>query len=695
MWFVKLNSIISQVWGMPVSILIPKIMRKCEKIARETIEEAKASILGSNISDDAFCKLLNLDQNERHNWINKFRKNLIEQSLFSSSEDCAFSDAEVGLFLEKSDLTLKHTFDLLGSDQVIVDYLFSAKGLEGNRYYMALGQNAMLKQKERISRHFPEVIEYNPIDWHVDFKSGYRWSEKTWFSRLHFGQPGVDIKVPWELSRFQHVILLGQAYRISGDEKYAEEIIYQIVDWIEANPVGYGPNWAYAMDIAIRASNWLVSLSFIPESRLLTDNILWLIAKSIYQHGKHIRNHLEWSPQLTSNHYTSDITGLFFIANICPSLPEADEWASFSRNELEKEMLKQVYEDGCDFEASTCYHRLVLELFFYPALLAKKTGKPFSVEYLSRLESMFDALRLLLHGNGEMPQIGDNDSGRFLIFERPGTSILRMDYLLPIGDWFFGNEDQSYPKDVDDSPLYMLSGRRIPHVNYEKWESRSSHCFADAGWVVLRRNGFQSVVSCGPNGQNGNGGHAHNDKLSMEVSVHGIPVIVDPGTYLYTPDIGSRNRFRSTCYHSTPQLNGIEQNPISNGLKGAFTLGDNAKATIRKFDDHMLEAIHEGFGTPLRMSLKIHENSLIANYCADYGDYTMRWLLHPDVHPSITEKGIQLDVGGFSMLLCSDNNNFDIMGYDYSPAYGVIVPAQQIVHHFVSSLNWHISVIQT
>ena len=50
----------------------------------------------------------------------------------------------------------------------------------------------------------------------------------------------------------------------------------------------------------------------------------------------------------------------------------------FTVKELESEIRKQVYEDGCDFEASTCYHRLVLELFLYSALLGKKRDRIFT-----------------------------------------------------------------------------------------------------------------------------------------------------------------------------------------------------------------------------------------------------------------------------------------------------------------------------
>lgn len=97
------------------------------------------------------------------------------------------------------------------------------------------------------------------IDWHVDFKTGYRWDPKTYYKRI---QPapypgGYDIKVPWELSRCQHFVRLGQAYWITNDEKYAREFIAQVTDWIISNPWPWGVNWSCTMDAAIRVVNWL------------------------------------------------------------------------------------------------------------------------------------------------------------------------------------------------------------------------------------------------------------------------------------------------------------------------------------------------------------------------------------------------------------------------------------------------------
>lgn len=46
-------------------------------------------------------------------------------------------------------------------------------------------------------------------------------------------------------------------------------------------------------------------------------------------------------------------------------------------------------------------------------------------------------------------------------------------------------------------------------------------------------------------------GHFHQDWLSITVSIDGIAIFVDPGTYVYTSDIAQRNALRSMQSHNT------------------------------------------------------------------------------------------------------------------------------------------------
>src|SRR5688500_1152130 len=87
-----------------------------------------------------------------------------------------------------------------------------------------------------------------------------------------------------------------------------------------------------------------------------------------------------------------------------------------------------------------------------------------------------------------------------------------------------------------------------------------------------------TCVSTRGAGINGRGSHGHNDALSIEVSAGGCAFIVDPGTYLYTGDLQRRHDFRSTSYHSTVKIDGVEQNTIRRDLP--FVIGDEARPRV-------------------------------------------------------------------------------------------------------------------
>lgn len=108
---------------------------------------------------------------------------------------------------------LDHRFDLLGSGWVKVYYNMQCRGLLGHSYKMgeaiALDVHGNWLKNRLNSSNIATAMEiwkridsdYQPIDWQLDFKSGYRWCEKTWSTRLRYGHLlGVDVKLPWELA---------------------------------------------------------------------------------------------------------------------------------------------------------------------------------------------------------------------------------------------------------------------------------------------------------------------------------------------------------------------------------------------------------------------------------------------------------------------------------------------------------------
>jgi hypothetical protein len=122
------------------------------------------------------------------------------------------------------------------------------------------------------------------------------------------------------------------------------------------------------------------------------------------------------------------------------------------------------------------------------------------------------------------------------------------------------------------------------------------HAFSEFGLYIYRSKNLYLAVRCGSIGQKGNGGHAHNDNLSFELNVRGRDFIVDGGTYLYTPLPKIRNEFRSTRAHNTLAADGYEQNRWESGLKGLFSMMDDAQGHVLGLSAEYLKAEHSGFG---------------------------------------------------------------------------------------------------
>ena len=99
-------------------------------------------------------------------------------------------------------------------------------------------------------------VKLDPIIWNKEIKTGFEWPTGIYYSKLRKTTPqGSDIKIPWELSRCHHLLWLGEAYVLTGEEKYAWEVANELNDWIDTNPLMYSVNWTCAMEVAIRAVN--------------------------------------------------------------------------------------------------------------------------------------------------------------------------------------------------------------------------------------------------------------------------------------------------------------------------------------------------------------------------------------------------------------------------------------------------------
>jgi hypothetical protein len=209
---------------------------------------------------------------------------------------------------------------------------------------------------------------------------------------------------------------------------------------------------------------------------------------------------------------------------------------------------------------------------------------------------MLAATQALRHSDGRLPQIGDTDSGRILPagFERPPSA----DHLLWLGAAVLGLEQPlaGAPHEEVAWTLGVDAWQRAHNLPEPEPSRPRSAAFPLGGFYVLRGARAQAVVRCGEVGQNGNGGHSHNDACSFELS-YGRPFVIDCGTYVYTADPAARNEFRGTKAHNTVIVAGSEINPLAG--QGLFNLRQVARPKLEEWQDtvHSLRLVvsHDGY----------------------------------------------------------------------------------------------------
>ena len=476
-------------------------------------------------------------------------------------EDCA--PGLLAATIESADQVCNHVFNLLGSGPV------------------ALGET---------------------IDWHQDFKSGYRWNPDICFLDIAHGhEPGVDIKVPWELSRCHHLVLLAQTALLTGESKYSSECVAQMTSWIAANSPGYGVNWACPMEVAIRAVNWLWALAFIAESPAVSDAWLTEVLAMLVSHGRYLMANLEVRDDgVTTNHFLADVVGLLYLGLCLKEVREAEQWQAFAIPALIQEMERQVLPDGVHYESSLSYHRLVTEMFLSSATLCQRHGVELGPAFCGRLAKMCDFVQGYTKPSGLAPQIGDGDNGRLHIL----TGYARRDvrdhrHLLAVGGVFFDRHDWGVASGSSWVEGLWFGGiRKNIGARGETAAPYRSVAFCEGGLYILRAREDYVLFNCNPPGTRGVGTHKHNDLLSLEMHLGGEDILVDPGCFLYTSDLRAYNRFRSTAYHSTVMVDQAEQNRVIPGK--LFCLQPDSRLHVLQWDIgqpvERVAAEHDGYG---------------------------------------------------------------------------------------------------
>lgn len=386
-------------------------------------------------------------------------------------------------------------------------------------------------------------------DWLIDPVTKHRISKKLNCIFINTSEliGKIDIKNYWELGHLHPIFTLGEAFWYTQDEKYAIKTIDLIKSFCKVNPCGKTIHWKCPMDVAIRTVNICQALYFIKKSQFFNKNIL-LISKYIAEHVLFISENYENLSKTPNNHYLTNLVGVVvgavFLEKNFQYYDIIHQCLKNAINLLEKELERQTYNDGFDYENSTYYHCYVTELI-YSTLQTLKENR---IQYNDKIQKIYNRMLSICKWLGafdrKLPLIGDQDGSRLY---------------LPTGFFDFDRCDFTY---------ISRDNKYIPLLNNNQTMS---------GILKIQKNKIINYIKCGNIGTNGKGVHDHNDQLSIIVYYNKIPIIIDTGTYLYTKDPENRKRYRSTSMHSTVIIEGEEQNNINSEL---FSIKDGIAGKI-------------------------------------------------------------------------------------------------------------------
>ncbi len=420
---------------------------------------------------------------------------------------------------------------------------------------------------------------FPPELWRLDPVTGALWpGADTYCFDIDFrhGRTHGDIKYVWEINRLQFLVPLAAEAALTGRREALAAIEAAILSWHAANPPFRGIGWASGIEVALRAISLVLVASLAGPQ--LSREPMWRI-------GEILAASAFWLPRYPSkfssanNHLVAELAGEYVLAHALGESPRHPEAG------LVAETLRQILPDGAPAEQTPTYGAFSAELILMCAAIGEATGHPLPRAALDRLAAFAAFVGTL---GRPTPGYGDDDEGRMLSL---GSEP---DYAASIAAaiaGFLGRPGPTAPAADLRSVLFGTPPQQVA-------APAGLSTFADGGLSIWhgRCNGRDARVTFdhGPLGYLSIAAHGHADALALTLTLDGIPVLVDPGTYLYGSGGPWRSWFRSTPAHNTLNIDGASQSIMS----GPFNW--SAKATARLTESVLepqpgLRGSHDGY----------------------------------------------------------------------------------------------------
>lgn len=383
-----------------------------------------------------------------------------------------------------------------------------------------------------------------------------------------------DIKYLWEPNRHLELVTLAQAWVCSGEQRYLEGIRTLLISWLDQCPYPMGLNWTSSLELAVRLLNWSCVWQLVggADSPLFagTDGQQFLRRwlDSIYQHCHFIEGYFSRHSS-ANNHLFGEYMGLFVASLVWPCWKQSAHWQQLSLRGLEAEALEQNNPDGVNKEQAIYYQHEVMDMMLLCCLVGRANGVVFSSQYMERLERLAEFVAALMDVGGNIPMIGDADDAQMVRLVHQPEWCLYRSLLASCAVLFKRADFKAKSRQFDDKNVWLLgaSGKSSWDMLACNEAEQPVMAFPAGGYYLMGHafgtpDEVRLVVDCAPLGYLSIAAHGHADALSLNLSLGGEEVFIDPGTYAYHTQKDWRDYFRSTAAHNTACVDHQDQSEI-------------------------------------------------------------------------------------------------------------------------------------